>query len=119
MRSFADDSHHETRALQAWQILIGRAANRQTITYGQLSEQMEGYGGKRGAILSHPLGRIMRWCQANNLPALTTLVVDRITGLPKSGLTTVADDDFPAECERVFKRKWFSIFPPTLDELKN
>ena len=31
------------RSLQVWQLLIGAAANRQTVTYGKLAELM-GYG---------------------------------------------------------------------------
>jgi hypothetical protein len=101
VRKFGDDTHYNTRALQAYQILIGLAANRQTLTYGLLSERMS-YAGGRGEILAHPLGCIMRRCKANDLPALTSLVVDRKTGLPASGLDTVAGDEFPAEQQRIF-----------------
>lgn len=118
VRNFDEDTHYETRALQIYQILIGLAANRQTITYGLLSDKMGGYAGGRGGILAHPLGCIMRWCQTNELPALTTLVVDSQTGLPSVGLTTVENNQFPAECERVFRFGWFAIFPPALDELR-
>jgi hypothetical protein len=55
VRKFGDDTHYNTRALQAYQILIGLAANRQTLTYGLLSERMS-YAGGRGEILAHPLG---------------------------------------------------------------
>jgi hypothetical protein len=118
LRKFDDDSHYETRALQIYQVLIGLAANRQTITYGSLSDKMGGYGGGRGDILAHPLGCIMRWCKKNDLPALTALVVDRVSGLPSTGLTTVDGNEFPAECQKVFRCEWFLIFPPTLGELK-
>lgn len=118
-RRFSEDSHYRTRALQAYQILIGAASSRQILTYGILSERMGDYGGGRGDILSHPLGCVMRWCEANGLPALTCLVVDGQTGLPSSGLTTVSGNEFAAEQERVFGTKWMEIFPPTLDELAN
>jgi hypothetical protein len=40
-REFQSDRTHATAALQAYMILIGRAANQQTIQYRQLSEAMQ------------------------------------------------------------------------------
>ena len=114
-KEFQTDSHHPTRALQAYLILIGRAANQQTIQYRQLGEMMR-YGDS-GSILAAPLGCIMRWCVRENLPALTTLVVEKETGLPSTGLTTVQQNAFPAEQQRIFAFDWYSIFPPTPEQL--
>jgi hypothetical protein len=113
-KKFQHDSTLATRALQTYLVLIGRAANQQTIQYRQLCEQMD-YG--VGPILAHPLGRIMDWCAREGLPALTVLVVEKETGLPSTGLTTVQQGDFPAEQQRVFAFDWYSIFPPTLNDL--
>ena len=37
VRRFDEDHSWPTRALQIWQILIGKAHNRQLMTYGQLA----------------------------------------------------------------------------------
>jgi hypothetical protein len=113
VQKFAANSHYNTRALQAYLILIGLAANRQTTTYAQLSEKMK-YG--VGPILASPLGCIMGWCYENRLPALTALVVGSETGLPGEGLYT--ETDLPAAQQKVFSFDWFSLFPPTLAELQ-
>src|SRR5262249_10576217 len=105
-KKFADESTYETRALQAYLILIGMSSLRQTATYGQLSEKMQHYGGGRGDILAWPLGKLMKWCKTHNLPALTALVVDGTTGLPSHGLTTVENNEFSAEQQRVFNFDW-------------
>jgi len=97
-------------------ILIGKAANQQTIQYLQLCELMH-WG--RGPVLAHPLGKIMNWCKKENLPALTSIVVEKDTGLPSTGLTTVKGNAFAAEQQHVFSFDWFSILPPTLEELSN
>jgi hypothetical protein len=47
MRTFNPHSGHPARAVQAWQILVGRAMNRQTVTYDGLSRLMYG---KRAAV---------------------------------------------------------------------
>lgn len=104
------------RALQAYLVLIGLAWNRQTITYGELSEYQMEFG--RGGILSGLLGCIMGWCYEQRLPPLTVLVVNNITGIPGDGLTTVEGEELPAAQQRVFKYNWFSLFPPSLHELE-
>ena len=71
---FKDQPSNASRALQIWQILIGKAHNRQTLTYGMLAQLL---GFKRAGTLAHPLGHIMHYCQLNNLPPLTVLVVNQ------------------------------------------
>jgi len=90
------------------------ATRRETATYTQLNDKID-RGGAR--FLAHSLGHLMRWCKNNNLPGLTSLVVDNETGLPAEGLTTVEPDKFPAEQQKVFRYDWFSHLPPTIDEL--
>jgi hypothetical protein len=65
--------------LRAYLILIGCAADRQTVTYDDLARRI-----KRGGpnLLAKPLGLITRWCQHHRLPALASLVVEQATGYP-------------------------------------
>lgn len=111
VKYFKDNPSWETRALQIWQILICKAANRQTITYGALA-RMLGFGG--AGTLAHFLGHIMHHCLQNGLPPLTVLVVNQDTGLPGEGLI---DADYNADREAVFGFGWFGVIPPTPDEL--
>jgi hypothetical protein len=92
-----------TAALKAYQILIDRAANRQTIQYRELGERMH-YDASN--FLSAPLGRIMRWCGRQGLPSLTALVI-----------TEEDTSRSSSERQHVFAFDWSSVFPPTLDEL--
>jgi len=117
MKYFGEHSKLAARALQCYLILIGCAARRETITYSMLSEKL-GYTSPNHAagVMGGHIGPIMFWCQQNNLPPLTSLVVRDDTGLPGEGLT--ASRDFPADQQKVFKFDWFSIFPPTMEELE-
>ncbi len=111
-REFIDETSNPMRALQIWQILIGAARNRQILTYGILSDML----GYRGAgVLAQQLGHIMYYCQQNELPPLTILVVNQDTGLPGEGLTGA---DLNADRESVFRYDWYSIIPPTPEELR-
>jgi hypothetical protein len=71
-------------------------------------------GYESAGVLSQPLGHIMYYCQQNDLPPLTILVVNQDTGLPGEGLTGVK---LNADRESVFRFDWYSIIPPTPGEL--
>ena len=73
-RRFEDNEMKRSeRALQIWQILISAAHNRQTLTY-QIVGEITGMG---SGTQSQTLDMIMRYCKRNNLPPLTSLVVQR------------------------------------------
>jgi putative restriction endonuclease len=110
-RRFEEHPSQETRALQIWQILIGRAANRQTITYGGLADLLHFKG---AGTLAKILGHIMFYCQQNDLPPLTVLVVNQDTGLPGEGLIGA---ELNADREKVFRFEWYGLVPPTPVEL--
>ena len=111
-RLFSDESTHPNRALQVWLILIGRAANRQTMTYEMLAKQI---GYSRADFLAHILGHVMYYCSHADLPSLTALVVYKDGGTPGSGFVST---DPNMERERVYGFDWYSIFPPSPDELR-
>ena len=110
-RFFDDQATSATRASQIWQILVCKAHNRQTLTYGQLADLL-GFGGALSP--ANILGRITYYCIQNSLPQLTVLVVNQDTGLPGKGLIKT---DFNADREKVFRFNWFGVVPPTPDEL--
>lgn len=97
VKKFSDDSTGPGRALQIWQILIGKAHNRQTITYGALAN-MIGYSNAQP--IPNILNYIMKYCDHYDLPPLTALVVNKESGAPGGGLTTLRDLD--ADREDVF-----------------
>jgi alkylated DNA nucleotide flippase Atl1 len=93
------------RALQVWSILIAAAHNRQVLTYQILGDLV----GMPPIALTQPLGLIMRYCEENDLPPLTVLVVSQDTGKPGEGLTTVRDMD--KDREKVFNYNWYGRIP--------
>ena len=111
IKLFTDNSTHATRSLQIWQILIAKANSRQTLTYGMLAQMLRFKG---AGVLAPILGHIMFYCQQNNLPPLTVIVVNQRTGLPGEGLT---DAELNADREAVFNYDWFNLYPPSSEEL--
>ncbi len=101
------------RALQAWQYLIGKAANRQIVKYDQLRTLM---GYPTNNPLAPILGCIMFYCEQNKLPPLTLIVVNKF-GVPGDGFTAAHNADYHAARESVFNYPWFRILPPTVEEL--
>jgi len=101
------------RAMQIWQILIGAAHNRQTLTYGEVADLLEFKG---AGVLAQFLGPIMNYCNAEHLPPLTCLVVNQEKGLPGSGLSTVGN--LPTDREAVYQTNWYALVPVQVAEFE-
>ncbi|MGY2226987.1 hypothetical protein ACW9IK_30190 [Pseudomonas gingeri] len=100
------------RAAQIWQILVSKAHNRQTMTYLELAGLL-GYAGS--GTLGRQLGHIMFFCDQNDLPPLTVLVVNTETGLPGSGFKN--ESEIHELREKVYAYDWFNLIPPSASEL--
>src|ERR1043165_2279256 len=104
MRKFNPSSKNPDRAVQAWLILVSRAMNRQTLTYEGLSELM--YGHKAQGVLNRILGHIAFYCDEEDLPPLTSIVVGKIRGAPGNAIP-ISLEQIDSERERVYKTDWF------------
>ncbi|NPA13437.1 MAG: hypothetical protein GXO45_05580, partial [Aquificae bacterium] len=83
---YGEGNKSAVRALQAWIYLIGKASNKQLVTYSKLASVM----GYRGAsALSRILGYIMYFCEENDLPPLIIIIVNKKTGIPGEGFISV------------------------------
>ena len=100
--------------LRAYLVLMGCAADRQTVSYDDLARRIN-RGGPN--LLARPLDLITRWCQQHSVPAIASLVVEQGTGLPAPGFSAVSKDEIPREQERVWEFDWYGILPPTIEEL--
>lgn len=112
VRYYSQEKRRNLRAIQIFSILSAAAHRRQTLTYSGLAELL-GFGG--AGVFAQTLDLILRWCDGNELPPLTVLVVNSETGLPGVGFQTA--DDLHAAREQVFSFKWLDVLPPTVDEL--
>ena len=65
--------------MQAWQILIGKATSRQTLTYLGLSRVM--YSKDAQGVLAAILGHVAFYCEDRDLPPLTAIVVGKSKGV--------------------------------------
>lgn len=102
------------RALQAWQFLIAKASNRQIAQYDELKEIMDYADNRPLAVI---LGCIMFYCEENELPPLTLLVVNQ-TGVPGGGFTAEKLKNYHQRREDVFNFPWYKIVPPSIEELQ-
>ena len=114
MKKFNPSSKHKDRAVQAWQILLGAAMNRQTFTYEILSVKM--YEKKAAGVLDQILGHIAFYCIDNGLPALTSIIVGKGRGTPGDEIP-VDQDNMDKHRENVYEYDWYNVYPPTADEL--
>ena len=70
------------RSLQIWAVLVCGARERRSYTYGDIAKIL---GMKGAGVMAQFLGPIMWYCENNDLPPLTVLVVNQETGLPGKG----------------------------------
>ena len=110
MRTFNPTSGHPARAVQAWQILINKAMNRQTVTYQGLSRLM--YGKSAAGVLASILGHIAFYCIDHDLPPLTSIVVGKRRGTPGEEIP-IDPATLDQEREKVYQRDWYDIYPPS------
>ena len=80
------------------EILVGRATNRQTITYLGLSQLT--YGKPAPGVLDKILEHVAFYCQAEGLPTLTSIVVGKGVGAPGAGIP-MNQSDMDAQREQV------------------
>ena len=114
MKKFNPSSNHPDRALQAWQILISAAMNRQTLTYKGLSQMM--YRKDAAGVLDKILGHIAFFCSDNKLPALTSIVVGKGRGTPGADIP-VKPKVMDREREKVYSYDWYNVYPPSPKQL--
>ena len=115
MKRFNPSSKHPDRAVQAWQILIGAAMHRQTLTYEGLSVLM--YQKEAAGVLNSVLGHVAFFCIENNLPPLTAIVVGKNSGTPGDEIP-VSPATMDADRERVYTTDWYDIYPPSAEALQ-
>jgi hypothetical protein len=127
-RRFNEDTGLKVRMIQAWLILIGKARNRQTITYGDLAKLMTGgvkssLGKRAGQWKGMRLGSLYAYCEERGLPILPVIVVTKKTGLPADLAPYRPNErhgpEPNAEREKVFDYDWFGIHPPCEGDLHN
>jgi hypothetical protein len=88
--------------------------NRQTATCQSLSELM--YGKKAAGVLAKILGHIAFYCEDNNLPPLTTIVVEKDAGKPGYRIP-VDPKRIDLERENVYQHDWYDVYPPSEADL--
>ena len=101
------------RASQIWSLLVCAARERKTYKYGDIADIL---GFKGAGVLGQQLGPIMTYCEKNNLPPLTVLIVNQETGLPSQGLVTLKNVN--TDRELVFSYDWFSLVPPEVEDFE-
>lgn len=100
------------RAVQIWPLLTLSATYRHVLSYDMLSRLI----GVPRPGLGQLLEPIQSFCILRKLPALTSLVVSEVSGMPGEGF--IASADVPAEQARVFSEQWLSRGVPTPEDLE-
>jgi putative restriction endonuclease len=90
------------RASRAWPILTATAANKVTITYGELADRLRVHH----RVISHILSKIQDYCLDERLPPLTILVVGKSNRHPGTGFIAWDTDNLEEGFHRVYEYPW-------------
>lgn len=96
------------RAFRAWPILTNCANSKNTITYGELADEL----GIHYRVVRFVLGKIQDYCLEQRLPPLTILVVNQTTLQPSDGFIAWDAGDIPEGQNLVFNFPWNTIANP-------
>jgi hypothetical protein len=113
IRRFSEKSsdHYDARVIQSWQILIGFAKRRETVTYGDLSVLMLGKWAPRSKAMR--LGQLLSYCKLRGLPQLPVIVVTAKSKSKRPAeLAPYSWAEVENEQKRVFDFDWYDVFPP-------
>lgn len=100
---------HEERAGRLWPVLLARAKERGTISYGKAAAAI----GIHHRPIRYALGPIQDFCLGEGLPRLTSLVVSNRTGVQGAGY--LGDPGNQADIEEVWNFDWSVIENPFSD----
>lgn len=125
VRRYVRGDRIHVQAQQIWLILTGFVSGHtrhdrddRTIAYGTLATLM-GYGDPRaGHTLSRQLGIVGHCCLQEGLPALNSIVVNGVTGLPGHDVVLSRGRSVAEEQVAVFDQDWYRVGVPTTGMLR-
>jgi putative restriction endonuclease len=100
--------NQEQRAYNTWTVLTSHAANRKTITYGELADKLHIHH----RVIRFVLGLIQEYCMVNELPPLTILVLNKHSVLPGDGFIAYDIENSQDGIEKVYSFDWSTIENP-------
>jgi hypothetical protein len=99
------------RAQQLWSILVFAARNRQILTYDIV--------GRACGIPTPSIGDFLRsiqqFCSEKGLAPLTSIIVNKQTGLPGDG--SIAAENVPLAHLQTFETNWLDVDAPSAEQL--
>jgi hypothetical protein len=101
----------EQRAQQLWSVLVLAARNRQILTYEIVAQAC----GVPAPSIGDFLRPIQQYCIESDLPPLTSIIVNKNSGIPGEGF--IAAQDVPRAHVDVFSKEWLREVAPSEDRL--
>lgn len=125
IKRYAPGDRLYVQAQRIWMILVAfimsptrRENDAGTITYGEVAKLMGYADGRAGHTLGRQLGIIARYCIINDLPALNSIVVNQMTGLPGPDVLLRDGYTLSDEQQAVMAEDWFALRIPTAGTLR-
>jgi hypothetical protein len=87
-------------------MLVEAARDRSTITYGQVNNALGYKPNATGQAIRSGMDLLVLYCLENDLPKITSLIVNKNSGLPTEGYAYGTGENIPVEHSACFDHQW-------------
>ena len=94
-------------------LLVKHAKSRTRLTYGEILDILGYEKNTRGHAIRFGMDIIVLYCKENDYPQLTSLIVNKHSGVPTEGYAYGDGEDIPEEHSQCFDHKWEPTFDYT------
>jgi hypothetical protein len=94
-------------------LLVRHCKDRTVITYGEVNSALGYKGNASGHAIRAGMDLIVLYCMKNRLPQLTSLIINKKSGVPTEGYAYGEGEDISEEHMKCFNHKWESTIDYT------
>ena len=90
-------------------MLVKAARDRTTVTYGQVNNALGYKPNATGQAIRSGMDVLVLYCLENNLPKITSLIVNKTSGAPTEGYAYGEGEDIPNEHSACYSHQWEQV----------
>ncbi len=87
-------------------LLVRKCGEQNTVTYSEINAALGYKGNASGHAIRAGMDLIVLYCKENNLPQLTSLIINKKSGVPTEGYAYGDGENILEEHKKCFNQKW-------------
>jgi len=91
-------------------LLLSKVKSKETVTYGEINSALGYKGNASGHAIRPGMDLIVLYCKDSVFPQLTSLIVNKSSGVPTDGYAYGDGENIPDEHSKCFNHQWEASF---------